>query len=187
MNSVTPIISRPERQSLAQRSLYSALTFVAWITWLYLWTPILTAFAWLLGLIQAYDQIALGESGNRAHDVFLLGSSAAACAIILLAWANYNRIRFAGKERRRHIVDVSPERIVDFFSCNPETAHDLRNARRSVLHLDEQGMPLFAHTTERIHAATPHIPGDTEHGYDLRPFTALNPEELLPNGDVSPE
>lgn len=95
------IIEDPALQSTGQKVLYGTLTVVFWALWIYLWLPLVTLAGWGLGLFQFVDVMGVRD-GLRALGqllwIYLLVIAVMGGALIL--WANYNRLRFAGRERR---------------------------------------------------------------------------------------
>lgn len=182
MSADSLIISLPERQSVAQRSLYASLTAVAWFGWVFLWLPLITAVAWLFGVDLAYSRVVLENTAHGAEDLLFLLRAGAGCAGAFLCWSAYNRWRFRGQQRRRSVVAVPPEAIAHYFGADDIVSRRLRTMRRSVLHVDANGRPLRAVVDPplRVRAVALENGGDEEHGYDLRPSHSGHPEELVP-------
>lgn len=176
MSSDSLIISAPHRQSVAQRNLYASLTVLAWFAWIWLWLPLVTLFAWMLGLDHAYGRVVLDNVEHGLRDLMFLMRAAGVCALTLILWIVYNWLRFGGIERRREVDTVPAETIASYFGADDEVSGRLRGMRRSVLHIDPTGRPVKAVVD------TPRLPdaerSDDEHGYDSRPATSNHPEEL---------
>lgn len=173
------IISAPERQSRAQRSLYASLTAFAWLAWISLWLPLITLVAWCLGMDQAYAQVVLASTQDGAEALAGLMRAAVVCAFLLFLWSVYNRRRYGGRDRRRAVREACPKAIADFFGAEPIVSQRLRSARRTILHVDPSGRPVRAvippptfHGRNLPHGV------DDEHGYDARPQTVEHPETL---------
>lgn len=173
------IISAPERQSLAQRSLYASLTAFAWLAWISLWLPLITLAAWCLGLDQAYAQVVLASTQDGAEALAGLMRAAVVCAVALFLWSAYNQRRYGGRDRRRAVAEACPQAIADFFGATPVVSQRLRSARRTILHVDPGGRPVRAVIPPpALHGkGLPHG-SDDEHGYDARPQTVEHPETL---------
>ena len=173
------IISAPERQSLAQRSLYASLTAFAWLAWISLWLPLITLAAWCLGLDQAYAQVVLASTQDGAEALAGLMRAAVVCAVALFLWSAYNQRRYGGRDRRRAVAEACPQAIADFFGATPVVSQRLRSARRTILHVDPGGRPVRAVIPPpALHGkGLPHG-SDDEHGYDVRPQTVEHPETL---------
>lgn len=136
MNSHVFIYS-PERQSPLQRNLYGTITFIAWAVYFYLILPLLTLLLWGLGLRGTYVQLWLPESGLDPMLVINLPLIALGCALLLIGWAEYNRARFQGKDRRAQPVPVMAEHMAEELGVSPVLAAQLFNSRIATLKMDE--------------------------------------------------
>lgn len=173
------IISVPQRQSLAQRSLYASLTAFAWLAWISLWMPLITLAAWCLGVDQAYAQVVLASTQDGAEALAGLMRAAVACAVLLFLWSVYNQLRYGGRDRRRAVTEACPQAIADFFGAAPAVSQRLRSARRTILHVDPSGRPVRAVIPPPTFAGSDLPHGvDDEHGYDARPQTVDHPQTL---------
>jgi len=182
MSADSLIISLPQRQSMAQRSLYASLTAMAWVAWIVLWLPLITAAAWAVGIDLAYSRIVMEDAAHGIDDLLFLLRAGTLCSVIFLSWALYNAWRYGGPERRGPIVSVHPSAIADYFGASDIVSDRLRRMRRSVLHVDPDGRPVRAVIDPPArHAALPlAADGDDEHGYDQRPLVSEHPDELTP-------
>lgn len=134
------IIDRPELQSPLQRATTRGITLVFWIFWIYLWLPLISLLAWVVGI--RLFQLNLLE--NEGYLVLVQNSSAygtviALIALVLIVWARYNLYRFRSRETRRDSPPVPLATLAENFNI---AAHDLaawQQARRLVLHHDRNG------------------------------------------------
>lgn len=118
--------------------LYGMLTVVFWGLWLYLWMPLITFLAWLLGL-DAFITHMVNLEGYRGLKqllavygmviVFLGGS--------LVVWAIYNLVRFRGKDRRAERALVSTADMADYAGLYPAELKAAQSSQRLVLHHDD--------------------------------------------------
>ena len=133
------IIERPERQKPLQRATFALITMVAWTLWVSLWLPLLTLIAWMLGLQDIYIKLGLNHPFRAAGDLDLVFRVAFVCALSLGSWAFYNRMRFAGKQKRRanRIVDLTE--MAPVLEASVNTARQLRSSRRAVVHFTDSG------------------------------------------------
>ncbi|NGX15435.1 poly-beta-1,6-N-acetyl-D-glucosamine biosynthesis protein PgaD [Wenzhouxiangella sp. XN24] len=134
-----PIIYRPDLQPRPQRLLFSSLTALAWIGWLYLFLPLVSLLAWWFG-VDLFARFIL-EPEDPAHLLTLLryfGVVLIAAAVII-AWSSYNLRRFGGLDRRKTIPPVSDVELCARFDIEPELLDSLRASRRVVLGLDAEG------------------------------------------------
>ena len=133
------IINRPHRQPPLQRTLFAVITMVAWTLWISLWLPVLTLIAWLLGLEDAWRQLGLMHPLHAANDLSIVLTVAVVCALSMGSWSQYNRIRFAGKQRRRGNRHLDITEMAPALASSVETARQLRGGRRSVIHFAHDG------------------------------------------------
>ena len=133
------LIERPERQKPLQRVTFAFITMLAWTLWVSLWLPLLTLIAWLLGLDDIYIKLGLDHPFRAVGDLNLVLSVASICALSLGSWAFYNRVRFAGKQKRHanRLVDIAE--MAPALEASLHTAQQLRSSRRSVLHFTRSG------------------------------------------------
>ena len=94
MNSQVLIYS-PQNQSNVQRGLYGTITLVAWAVYFYLILPLVTLLLWWLGLRGSYVQLWLPEAGFDRTLALTLPLLAVACALLLIGWAEIDRLRGA--------------------------------------------------------------------------------------------
>jgi biofilm PGA synthesis protein PgaD len=133
------IIEKPERQRPLQRATFALITMVAWTLWISLWMPVLTAIAWLLGLQNAYEQLGLMHPLHAVGDLKMVAMVALASSLSIGTWAQYNRIRFSGKQRRRGNRPLDIAEMAPALATSLNTAKQLRTGRRSVIHFTDNG------------------------------------------------
>jgi biofilm PGA synthesis protein PgaD len=137
MRAERPIISHPERQSMAQRFTSGTLTIIAWAIWIYLWLPVLTAGAWIMGVHLTYAQLLKGPTLNTLLFIVLM---ALLCSIVVAGWASYNYMRFGKRSRRMGSEPIRHEIIGKAFGVtDPETLSSLLQERRINLYFDNAG------------------------------------------------
>lgn len=133
------IINRPHRQSPLQRTLFTVITMVAWTLWISLWLPLLTLIAWLLGVEDAFKQLGLMHPLHAANDLSIVLSVAIVCAVLMGSWSQYNRVRFAGKQRRRGNRTVDIAEMAPVLAASLDTARRLRAGQRLVVYFTPDG------------------------------------------------
>ncbi|QAU22925.1 poly-beta-1,6-N-acetyl-D-glucosamine biosynthesis protein PgaD [Dyella sp. M7H15-1] len=134
-----PIISRPERQKPLQRVLFTVITMLAWTLWMSLWLPLITLIAWLLGLQDIYIKLGLNHPFRGVSDLGLPLRVGIVAALSLGAWAFYNRMRFAGKQKRRANRFIELAEMAPALETAVHTAQRLRASRRLVVHFNDNG------------------------------------------------
>lgn len=142
MNHHSAIIHLPQRQAPAERTFYRVATLLVWILYAWLWLPLATLVLWVLGLRLAVIELYLAEQRIDPHLLVWLPLLLLACATVLIGWAEYNRRRFAGRDRRQGREDVTPAEVARAMGADAVLATELGGARSAVLVMDGEGRPL---------------------------------------------
>ncbi len=142
MNHPAPLIHRPERQQRLARRLWQLVTALCWAAYLYLWLPLFTLLLWFLGI-----EIAVYELYQRRDQVdpfvlLTLPLLALFCGLLLIGWAEYNRLRFQGRERRQPRAHVGRREIAEVLGAGPAVADAMVVHKIQVLHMDEHARPV---------------------------------------------
>lgn len=136
------IIERPEQQSTAQKIIYGILTFCWWLFWFYLWLPLIGP---LISDHPFVNRLIAAHRYTRDQywilvDLFIIvGIAALIISIVMGVWGFYN-LRNPGRERRRRPTPVSITQLSRFFVVKETQVHDWHQARRLIVHYDEQGV-----------------------------------------------
>jgi len=140
------IFDRPELQARRHRWMYSTLTLIAWVVWMYLWLPVVTLVAWYLGVRIFVREIVIPDprtmlavSVGYLLVVVIMG-------IVLLTWSQYNLRRFGGHDRRRTPSPVTDRETMDWFAVSPEKLGEFRSGRSILVEHDENGVVLSVGT-----------------------------------------
>ncbi len=136
------VIYKPRSQPALQRGFFSVVTFAFWMAYAYLWLPLLTLFLWLLGVRTAVFELYLREHQVEPFLLISLPMLALASAVILIAWAEYNRYRFRDKDRRGAHPDVSKEDIANAFGSSLAVAQSLSASKIAVLRMNDEAKPI---------------------------------------------
>src|SRR5690606_27655598 len=108
----------------------------------YLWLPLVTALVWFLGVKSAWLELYL----RRHHvDSFLMLSIPVilvVVAVVLLGWAEYNRIRFQGREDRRDGPgEVTLLEVAGSIGASEALASQLQGSRSVVVRMSDEALP----------------------------------------------
>ncbi|MBU2570573.1 MAG: poly-beta-1,6-N-acetyl-D-glucosamine biosynthesis protein PgaD [Gammaproteobacteria bacterium] len=134
------IINSPSLQSLKQKYISAALTFIFWILWFYLWIPVITLLSWWAGADMFYLQmIELGGVELLFQDLEFILKCIALLGGSLAVWAAYNYYRFRNLERRTPLPNVSKEALAQHFGIDPKSLTDLQNAKYINVQFDDNG------------------------------------------------
>lgn len=134
------IISTPSLQSLRQKYVSTVLTFVFWVVWIFLWTPLVTLVGWLLGIEQVYFQMIELDGYREVLDDFVLFLEwVAIMGGTLAVWALYNFLRFRNIERRMPLPPVTTTQQAAFFHVDVVTLSKQQETRCLSVGFDEDG------------------------------------------------
>lgn len=141
MRARDAVIDRPHRVPLVRRGLFATITLLAWSAFGWLLLPLLTFALWALGLAVAWE-----EAVAHWHDVdpallATLALASVAMAGVLVVWAEVQRRRFSGPERRRRLPDVEPTEVAESLGASPGLAEALRSGRVVRLAMGADGRP----------------------------------------------
>ncbi len=132
------IINAPDLQTMRQRFVSSFFTFLFWAIWMYLWLPLVSLVAWLVGIDLFYQQMIV-QSGYQSVAA-LIGWFVLAVlfmAVTLLGWAGYNLLLFRGKGRRKNIKAVEAVEMANRFQVNVFQLKEWRRSKWLTIHHDD--------------------------------------------------
>lgn len=140
------IINRPDRHAPMRRLAFRAITVGFWSLYFYLWLPAITLGAWWLAARMGIHEF--GGAPGESFDLRLLGTLGAAASIafvLMIGWAEYNRLRFQHHVRRSSEPPVEPEATAAAFDVRSSVAAQLRVARHATLVLDGRAIVVDVH------------------------------------------
>lgn len=154
MKARDKMISRPSSQPRLKRTLFGAFTLLAWSVYLYLWAPLATLVLWFIGLRTTYLQLYLQQNAVNTTLLLHLAGIAALCAASLIGWAEYNRGRFHGADRRARQPDATLAEIAERLGADADEVATLQDSRISTVRIGDRvellplhvGLPLDAPT-----------------------------------------
>ncbi|MBU0620230.1 MAG: poly-beta-1,6-N-acetyl-D-glucosamine biosynthesis protein PgaD [Gammaproteobacteria bacterium] len=115
------IIDHPEWQKPKDKYVFGFITLGFWMLWIYLWLPLLSLLAWILGFkifhlqmieMKGYEGL-LSLLGGYLLVILLMSGS-------LYVWASYNIYRFSGMSRRVPRPLVSLEAQAKILKASPD-------------------------------------------------------------------
>lgn len=137
------LIYRPRQQDRATRTLYGVATFLAWAFYVYLWMPLTTLVLWIVGIRFSYLEVYLRNEPLEPPAMLRELPLIALCvAIVLIGWAEYNRTRFQGKERRLPQEDAGLDEIAASMHASAALGGALLGSKTAVLEMDPTGKPI---------------------------------------------
>jgi len=123
-------IDAPHLLSERRRITDVVATAVMWIIYSYLWAPLISLVAWLLGFEFAYDvMVRAGGAEGLVEVLKFYGVVLAWIIVVVTSWSAINRFRFADKERRQAGQNASDEDISEHFALAPGELEKLRDSR----------------------------------------------------------
>ena len=134
------IFERPESQPKSARRAMMLLTGIGWSVWIYLWRPLLTLVAWMLGanLMQNQWVELAGWTGLIDFSIDTMPYGIALCAGLLI-WATVNLLRFRGSERRKPKPLATAEDDARWTRASADDLRDGRRLKRVVCRHDDEG------------------------------------------------
>jgi len=135
------LIQKRRAQPRLRRTAWGFVTAVFWGMYVYLWMPVITLVLWLLGIRNAYFELYLREHRVEPFLLIALPSMAVCAAALLIVWAEYNRWRFAGKDRRGAPASASLDEIALALGANAELGAAINAGRVMVLNMDGHAIP----------------------------------------------
>ena len=136
------LIQKPRQQPRLQRTAWGFVTLVFWAFYFYLWAPVLTLISWLVGGRLAWVQLYERKQQLDPFLIIALPVLLVGCAALLIVWAEYNRFRFSGKERRAPRIDVAHADIARDLGATDALARQLASAKAVMLHMDDDARPV---------------------------------------------
>lgn len=138
MKAEAILINRPRRQGRSRRALFGLLTLLAWMIWLSLWLPLLTALAWLAGVRISYLELIRRHHGEGWYDLLTVLGIALVALLVAALWSGYNFRRFHDRNRRRGRPPAQLPAMAEKLEVPLPLAEKMRGASRMVLGFDAQ-------------------------------------------------
>ncbi|MGY3264333.1 poly-beta-1,6-N-acetyl-D-glucosamine biosynthesis protein PgaD [Lysobacter sp. HA35] len=136
------LIVRRSAQPRPQRAAWAVATLLAWGFFLHLWKPLAVA---------AFERMAPTHAGADANlhvawrdlmAIVALPVVAIVAASLLIAWAEYNRLRFKDAKRRVPACDIDTADIAAALGATPSVARALSESRIAIVHMDAAAHPV---------------------------------------------
>lgn len=148
-----PYIYTPKsRVPGATRTIHGVLTLLAWAVYAYLWLPLLTVLAWVLGVRTTYVELYVRQNHLDQSIFLVLLLLAVVATSLLVGWAEYNRHKFGGPDRRLAPREVNNQDVAESLSTPMELSRRMTGAKSMTLAMGEDARLLGIHR---------HVPLDT--------------------------
>lgn len=142
LRATAPVISNPTNVPVVRRTFWGAVTAVFWVAYLYLWLPLLTLLLWFLGVKKSYAELYLRDNSIEPFVLVGLPIMALIAMVMLVSWAEYNRHRFSGPDRRHGMDDIPLAEVAKRMGASMAVADSLQIAKAVYLHMDGQAQPV---------------------------------------------
>ena len=143
------IVRLEHAQPPLQRTLWRGVALGFWLFYVYLWLPGSTLLAWTLGFRMMYGELYERSDHLDPFVIAALPPIAVLSACLLIAWAEHNRLRFSGRERRLRTPDVSREDIARTLGATPDVADLMAVEKVAILDMDAAAHPVAVLTAVR--------------------------------------
>lgn len=145
------LIIENRKQPPLQKTIMGTLTLFAWIFFFYLFMPLITLMLWFMGVKTAYIEIYQRNNSFDTVLLYTLPVIALICGIILLLWAEVNRYRFSGEDRRKAPDVVTLEDMAQTLNAPIGVAKEMQSSKIIVLKMDDSANPYQAQTVQVAH------------------------------------
>ncbi|HEB50383.1 MAG TPA: poly-beta-1,6-N-acetyl-D-glucosamine biosynthesis protein PgaD [Desulfobulbus sp.] len=134
------IINRPDLKSKPLILGEQLLTIIFWGFWFYLWLPLISVIAWLLGFRILYTHLMeLGGVDNFFAQFDTFSRGVALASGLLACWSFYNLKRYGSYNRRTAVLKTDVARLKKDFSLSDRDWRTLQEARILRLSFDTRG------------------------------------------------
>jgi biofilm PGA synthesis protein PgaD len=138
-------IDAPELLTRRQRTVGALLTGLMWAFYAYLWLPLISLFAWGLGIEFAYDVMMRAGGADALREALFWYAIVLADVILTVAiWSLVNKWRFAGHNRRTTHTQIGDRAMAEYFGVAEDDLARLRAACRAEVDIDAQGRPVIS-------------------------------------------
>lgn len=128
----------PEPRGVNSR-VFGTMTAAAWTLYAYLWLPAITLVAWAVGVRTAWVQAVLQRASVDVGDMWLMVALVVLLGCTLVLWAERQRYRFTGVERRLRADDATVEQVGASLGADATVLAALQHGRVVTVHHDAAG------------------------------------------------
>jgi len=134
------IINRPDLKSIPLIFGERVLTLLFWGFWFYLWLPLISVIAWLLGFKILYSHIMeLGGLEEFFVQLNILTVGIFAASGILALWSFYNLKRYGTYNRRNKVYYTDLHGLASHLSITTQDLQRIQQAKIVYCSFNEQG------------------------------------------------
>lgn len=133
-------IDSPELLTRRQQLRDKLVTGLMWALYAYLWLPLISLMAWILGFEFAYDvMIRAGGAAHLRTVLYWYGVAIATIFVVFGVWSLSNRARFSSQNRRGALDRIEDQSFMGYFGISADELGLLRRGRSLTLELDAAG------------------------------------------------
>lgn len=134
------ILNAPDKVSRGTKLGSNIVTIVCWIAYIYLWIPLITLVAWVLGVSHAYDELSFARQADDLENLLLFyGFIVALLGGSLLLWAAKEYLRFRHSTRRRTPPHASVMDLAVYVQRPEADVHAWHGLQQMLALHDEDG------------------------------------------------
>lgn len=133
MNSV--IIETPDLQILKQHYQDNTLVLMGWISWFYLWRPILNLMLWGGMIWFIYHKVLFVNFTSIFNEYIII---ILIIGIVMAFWLVYTHFKYRYQNNQQPLT-ANHQNIANDFGVTIQTLRTLQTAERMIIHLDDKG------------------------------------------------
>ena len=130
------IIERNDLESTGKRRVGQIVSLIAWIIWIYLFTPIIALIGWFFG-VELFQRYILDDPIGTLRAVQVYALVIFIAGVVFIGWAGYNWFRFHNRERRHAPPPISSRELARRFGIAPAEAEDIEHHRIVTVYFNE--------------------------------------------------
>ena len=130
------IIERSDLESTGKRRVGQIVSLIAWMVWIYLFTPIIALIGWFFG-VELFQRYILDDPVGTLRAVQVYALVIFIAGVMFIGWASYNWLRFHNRERRHAPPPVSSRDLARRFGISPAEAEDIEHYRTVTVAFNE--------------------------------------------------
>lgn len=141
MRALDAVITGRAHTAPLRFGFFAVVTAAAWTAFIWLIFPAVTAALWLVGISVVYGEAITNLQtidGRLLRGVLV---AAVLLASVLVGWAEVQRRRFSGVERRQRAFDIAVSEVGARLGAAPEITARLQAGRVMVLEMRDDGTP----------------------------------------------
>ena len=142
------IIDTPKLQTLQLKYTSTLLTLAFWILWFYLWVPLITLAGWWFQIRFFHQEMIMVDGLDAFLEVLptFIGVTFALTGTLGF-WALYNYTRFKDIDRRRPLIPVTKEDLIELLPITEKNLNTIQSNKKSTVTIDENGNIIVSNET----------------------------------------